>query len=88
VDDRAWKLAYMGDGLESSNIEHTADKMLSVWMPKRTEALGSYIANGELQVADTLLLMSMPKQRMGPAGMWWSLYVDATRNLITELAQV
>jgi len=29
----------------------------------------------------------MPKQRMGPAGMWWSLYVDAERNFISELAR-
>jgi len=87
VDERKWKLAMMGDGLESSNIEHTADKMLSVWMPKRTEQLGDYVEDTDLKVTDRLLLMSMPKQRMGPAGMWWSLYVDAERNFISELAR-
>lgn len=88
VDERPWKLPQMGDQMESSNIEHTADKMLSVWYPCRTEPLDSSIPDApELRVNDHLLIIGLQKQRLGPAGGWWPLYVDPEHNNITGLAK-
>jgi len=84
VDDRAWKLPHMGDGMESSNIEHTADKMLSLWMPKTTEPTNSVVANG-LAVSDNLLIMGVMKQKLGPAGFWKPLYVEPKINEIAPM---
>jgi replicative DNA helicase len=87
TDDRRWKLPQMGDQMESSNIEHTADKMLSVWMPKTSEEIGSWLPGTELQVSDNLLILGLVKQKMGPAGGWWGLYVDPSRNMIAPMAR-
>ena len=84
VDERTWKLPQIGDQMESSNIEHTADKMISVWMPKTSEPPG-LLGNTDLEVNDNLLILGIIKQKLGPAGGWWGLYVDPTRNVITGL---
>lgn len=84
VDNRAWKLPLMGDGMETSNIEHTADKMISLWMPKTTDPVGSTLHGiDDLTVTDNLLILGVMKQKLGPAGFWRSLYVDPTKNMIT-----
>lgn len=86
VDNRIWKLPQMGDQMESSNIEHTADKMLSVWYPCRTEKKGVLLPeDNSLLVDENLLIVGLMKQRLGPAGGWWGLYVDPMRNEIAEL---
>jgi len=86
VDDRDWKLPGMQDQMESSNIEHTADKMLSVWYPKMTEKKGDLLPrDNSLVISDNLLILGIVKQRMGPAGGWVPLYVDPMRNEISEL---
>lgn len=88
VDDRPWKLPQIGDQMESSNIEHTADKMLSVWYPCRTEPLGSTLPDApELRVDENLLIVGLQKQRLGPAGGWWPLYVDPQHNNISGMAR-
>ena len=85
VDDRPWKLPQLGDGMESSNIEHTSDKMLSVWMPKTSETVGEPLRGArELTVNDNLLLVRICKQKMGPAGQWMALHVDPGRNEISS----
>ena len=85
VDDRPWKLPQLGDGMESSNIEHTSDKMLSVWMPKTSETAGEPLRGArELTVNDNLLLVRICKQKMGPAGQWMALHVDPGRNEISS----
>lgn len=87
VDEREWKLATMRDAMESSNIENTSDKMISVWMPKRTEYLGDTIKLGDrrIEVTENLLVMGLIKQKLGPAGNVWALYVDPTTNRIGEM---
>lgn len=86
VDERDWKLPQMGDQMESSNIEHTADKMLSVWYPKMTEKKGDLLPrDNSLVINDNLLILGLVKQRMGPAGGWWGLYVDPLHNDIADL---
>jgi len=86
VDNRVWKVPQMGDQQESSNVEHTADKMLSLWYPSRSMREGSEIEGTGLTVTDNLLILALVKQRLGPAGTWWPLYVDPTRNQVTALA--
>jgi hypothetical protein len=65
----------------SSNIEHTADKMISLWMPKTTEPSGDVVPGTDgLRVTDNLLLLGVMKQKLGPAGFWKPLFVDPTTN--------
>ena len=86
VDDRDWKVPQMGDQQESSNIEHTADKMLGVWYPKTSEQIGDPLpTRPDIAVTENLLILSIVKQRLGPAGGWIPLYVDPTRNEIGEM---
>jgi replicative DNA helicase len=85
VDGRDWKLPQLGDQMESANVEHTADKMLSVWMPKTSEEHGWPLGKTGLVVSDNLLILGLVKQKLGPAGGWWSLYVDPARNIIGGL---
>lgn len=90
VDERKWKLPQMGDGLESSNIEHTADKMLSLWYPKMTEPIGSYLQQSdgapEIRVEDSLLLCGLIKQKLGPANKLALLYIEPERNRIESMS--
>lgn len=87
VDERPWKLPGMGDQMESSNIEHTADKMISVWYPCRTEKLGSTLPDENVQVTENLLIIGLVKQRLGPAGGYFKMYVDPSRNEIAEFVR-
>lgn len=86
VDDRTFKLPGMGDSQESSRIEQTADKLISLWMPKITERLGDRIAElGDVEVTENLLIVGLRKQRLGSAGQVVALHVDAARNEIADL---
>jgi replicative DNA helicase len=87
-EDREWKLPVMRDAYESAAIEQYADKILSVWMPHVTNdnkvALpeGGYIDNTK-----NLLLVGLVKQKDGPAGGYFKLYVDPARNEIAPMAR-
>lgn len=87
TDDRDWKIPTMRDAMETAAIEQYSDKMLSVWMPKVTENKGYIVEpNGNrLDVTDNLLLLGLIKQKNGPAGGYFKLYVDPTRNFIGPL---
>lgn len=93
VYDNKWGVPGMADGLESSNIEHTSDKMLGVWMPKTSHAVGTYLETPpnqdyhHLEVTENLLIVRVLKQKMGPAGKWFACYVDPTVNFIGPLAK-
>lgn len=87
VDGREWKLPQMGDQQESSNVEQTADKMMSLWYPSRSLRRGEEIQATGLFVEDNLLILGLVKQRLGPAGMWWPLHVDPARNEIAAMAR-
>jgi replicative DNA helicase len=77
-----WGVPGVASGLESSNIEHTSDKMFGVWLPKTTLEVGTSLqtTGGTFRVSDNLLIVRMLKQRMGPAGRWFPLYIDPTTN--------
>ncbi len=82
-----WGIPGIASGLECSNIEHTSDKMLGVWMPKTSYEFGQKIETKKcrLTVTDNLLIIKVLKQRMGPAGQWFPLYVDPARNDIQSM---
>ncbi len=89
-NDRTWKLPQAWDCMESSAIEQYAQVLLSLWMPGRTEAherplKGPDGKDTDVNVSDNLLVMGITKQKRGPAGGWWPLYVDAARNFIGPL---
>lgn len=74
-------------GLESSNIEHTSDKMLGVWYPIRKYDAGKMLdlGNARLKVTENLLIVKVLKQKLGPAGRWFPLYVDPKINDIHDM---
>lgn len=90
VNERGWKLPLMGDGQESSNIEHAADKMLSVWYPCITDPVGSTLPapkglGVDLEVTQNLFVVGLVKQRMGPANRVGFMYVDPAHNDIAPM---
>lgn len=69
VKERAWRLPQLDDGQETSNLEQSADKFISVWMPKN-DFPGQTIPGPdgkEIQVTDNLLVIGIMKQKFGPA---------------------
>ncbi len=85
VDERGFKLPTLSDGQETSRIEQVADKVIALWYPKTTEALGDEIKELGLKVTDNLLVFGLRKQRMGEAGQVLPLYVDPARNYIAPM---
>lgn len=77
---------YVVDGFIShnSNFEHTCDKALGVWYPcKDPEPPSLKGPDGKpLAVDEHLLIVQLLKQRLGPSGKVWALYVDPERNEI------
>ena len=43
VVNRGWKLPGEYDAAETANVAHASDKILTVWMPGRTEPKGATI---------------------------------------------
>jgi len=89
VDERKWKLPMMADGQETSNLEQSADVMLSVWMPKTSEMLGDTVGvNPQLEVTEDLLYLSLLKQKFGIAPRTYALKVEPAINEITRRPQM
>jgi replicative DNA helicase len=82
-----WGVPGMADGLECSNIEHSTDKMYGLWMPKTSYEVGTRLDTKEqsLTVTENLLIVKVLKQKLGPAGRWFPLYVQPEKNEITEM---
>lgn len=78
VDDRAIRLPGLRDSQWSSNAEQSADKFISLWMPKQGYFKGDRIDLGPFSatVSDNLLLLSVAKQKYGPAGEVFPLYIE------------
>lgn len=74
VLERDWKLPRMSDGEETSAIEHTADKVISLWYPKMTEDTDEPLGNTGIDITNQLMIVGLMKQRYGPAGQWWPLF--------------
>ena len=82
VDEKAWKLPEMADAMESAAIEQYADKLMSVWYPKVSDPdqIITSPSGREYHVNDHLLFLGLLKQKNGPAGGMWPLYVDPAKN--------
>lgn len=79
---RDMKLPEIGDGQETSKIEQSADKVLSLWYPCKTEPEGSDVL-GEM-VTPELMIMGIRKQRHAPSGQVFPVRFDAARNTFTS----
>lgn len=90
VLDRDFKLPRLEDGLETSNIEQSADKVISLWFPIKTETEGKTIKidKTNIEVTPNILICGILKQKMGIAPVVIPLYVDPEKNLITGLAML
>lgn len=94
VLDRDDKLPTIEDGQETSNIEQSSQKMLSVWYPIKSEKYGTKIAlagdDGNVNtyvVTPNLLIIGLLKQTNGPAPKKIGVFVDPARVKIgTEAA--
>ena len=89
VDLRDFRLPSMGDGGETSSIEHAADKIMSVWMTKNGVNKGDNVPFVSGIVSDfNTLLIGMPKQRKGISQKIYSAEVDFTTGMIVNCADV
>jgi replicative DNA helicase len=66
---RTWRLPHVDEGQETSNLEQSADKLLSVWMPKNDHPTGTILeyASTQYRVTDNLLILGVLKQKFGPS---------------------
>ena len=86
VLERDFKLPRLDDGMETSNIEQSSDKVISLWFPIKSEREGTPIeALNGLQVTKNMLVCGVLKQKMGEAPVVLPLYVDPGKNLIAGL---
>ncbi len=59
VLNREYKLPRIDDGLETSNIEQSSDKTVSLWYPIKTEKKGTFIESEGVEVNENLLIMGI-----------------------------
>jgi replicative DNA helicase len=87
VQSRTWRLPQKDDGQETSNLEQSADKMISVWMPKNDYPVGQLIeyGNDTFTVTENLLICGLLKQKFGPAPKVMGLHVKPQVNEIYSL---
>ena len=86
VKSRKWMLPQPADGQETSNLEQSADSLLSVWMPKQDYPTGHILQYGDDSycVSDNLLILGILKQKLGPAPRIIPLHVQPEVNEISE----
>lgn len=92
VDYRNIKIPRMGDGMETSNIEHSSDRIFSVMMPKMyyplTYELPEGYGQGAIPVTKSLLLFHIAKQKLDDSGLTYVLDVAPDKNVIRPLEVV
>ena len=79
------------DGEESSSIAQRCDRIVQLWMPKMTHAIGSVIDHKGITqtVEEDVLWMKVGKQRGGlPSGKSWKCRVNFQRNEIAPVVEV
>ena len=103
VADRDFKIPRQSDAQESSNVEQTSDKIISLWYPWKTEKANASVktvrpslqrGNAEKstqssqevwKVTPNLLLVGIPKQKMGPIAEAVPVYVDPAKSTFGNL---
>lgn len=76
------------DGEESSAIAQRCDRIIQLWLPKMTHAVGTFIDYGgrDVQVAENMLFIKVGKQRGRlPAGKTYQCEIDYQRNKIRQV---
>lgn len=73
------------DGMETSSIATRFDRIISLWMPKTSNVVGSTISNKDgtinFQVKEDQCFLKVNKQRGGlPAGRIWELKIDYAKQ--------
>jgi replicative DNA helicase len=104
VSERENKIPRQSDAQESSNVEQTSDKIISLWYPWKTEQPNSTIKTQKMaagggtslknpqvseetwKVTPNLLVVGIPKQKMGPIIEAVPVYVDPGRNKFFDMA--
>lgn len=82
------------DGEETSTVGQRFDRIITLWMPKMTHPVGSYIEHPKkmdlsFTVEENMLWLKVCKQRGGlPSGKTWRCRVDFTHNTITPETSV
>ncbi len=82
---RDFKLPTLSDAQHSSRIEQDADKVLSLWIPSKTEPIGKMLSPMRIQCTRDLLIVGIRKQRGSKSGQVIPLKVDWARNDITDM---
>lgn len=103
VNDREQKLPRQSDAQESSNVEQTSDKIISLWYPWKTEKPNTMITTSRIcqdknatgqpmkvieeswKITPNLLLVGIPKQKMGPIIESVPVYIDPAENELLDL---
>lgn len=87
---RTWRLPHVDEGQETSNLEQSADKLLSVWMPKNDHPLGTVLqyADKNYTVTENLLILGVMKQKFGPSPKIMQLEVHPETNDIYPVKTV
>jgi len=87
VATRNNKLPGQHDTQWASSIAQTADKLLSLWMPIKTELEGDIIEINDqsFTVTPNLLLIAMVKQRFDRGNHVWGMYLDPALLKLAEL---
>ncbi len=87
VLDQDDKVPTISAAQESSRIEQSADKIIALWYPCKTEKTKRIVLNGlgQLPVDKHLLIARILKNRFGPSGQTFPLRVEPERNLITPM---
>jgi replicative DNA helicase len=87
---RTWRLPHVDEGQETSNLEQSADKLISVWMPKNDHPLGTVLqyADKTYKVTDNLLIVGVMKQKFGPSPRIMQLEVHPETNDILPVKTI
>ncbi|HNT54602.1 MAG TPA: DnaB-like helicase C-terminal domain-containing protein [Anaerolineaceae bacterium] len=105
VAERPNKMPRQDDAQETSNVEQTSDKIITLWYPHKTEKPGAVLQTvrhaprmegQQDQVASpgveewtvnlNLLLVGIPKQKLGPTVEAVPVFVDPARGHFANLA--
>jgi replicative DNA helicase len=82
-----WGVPPFTSSQESSNFEHTCDKMLGVWYPVKDNPNGGQLDTKTmtLDITENLLILQVMKQKIGPSGRWWPLHIEPETNSIAQM---
>lgn len=88
LKSREFRLPQVDEGQETSNLEQSADSLISLWMPKNDYPIGKVITYGDqtYTVAPNLLVLGIAKQKFGQAPKLFQLYLKPEVNQIYPIA--